>query len=317
MIFLGIDGGGTKTEFILCDEQGRALAGGQKESASHWQFSGDVLERVLREGVALILKQSGKAFSDIAAVGFGMSGYGESPEKDEKSTGICRSVFKDIPLEICNDVEVGLIASLGLECGIGVTSGTGAMAVGIDERGAKGRTGGWGHEIGDEGSGAWLGMKAVEIFTKQSDGRLKKTLFYDLFKERLRMTDDFDIISLFHDGYHGKRAETASLQKMLCDAARLGDPWAIQAYGRAADELALLAIALRDKLSFKEPVKVSYSGSIFKAGDFITKPFRGRLEGRGFIACEPRFTPIQGAMLLAARRVDMHHGMLRSLNGQR
>ena len=291
MYFLGIDGGGTKTEFYLCDEGGRELSRVSMESASHWGHSGDELLSVMQEGLSYVLGDAGIGRGDIMAVGFGMAGLGESAEKDAQSTAICRRFFDGIPLGIRNDVEVALIASLGLEPGIHIVAGTGAMSYGMDQKGNTARCGGWGHEIGDEGAGYWLGKKTMELFTKQSDGRLPRTYLYDLVRDRLQLRDDFDIITVFHDQYWESRTKTAALQMILCEAAAGGDTCALQAYRDAARELALLAVAMKGKLDFSDQVTVSYSGGVFKAGAFIRDPFMNKLRDLGFTVCDPLILP--------------------------
>lgn len=313
MLFLGIDGGGTKTDFVLCDEMGKILATQRLDSASHWQYDSDRLAGILDKGFHGVLQKSGKEASDVISAAFGMSGYGEDGEKDRASTKICEGFFKDIPVKICNDSEIGLIGSLGFEPGINVINGTGAMAAGRDNSGRVDRAGGWGHEIGDEGSGYWLGMKLLEMFAKQSDGRIERTSLYGYVKEQLNIHRDFDIIALFHNEYCHDRSKTASLQKILCDLAGQGDPWALALYDRSAADLVMLAQALRDRMDFSDPVKVSYSGGVFEAGACIRGPFKEKLIDLGFAYAEPRFTPIEGAIILAAKQVGMHGALMEKL----
>lgn len=314
MLFLGIDGGGTKTEFVLCDEGGNILSALKFGSASHWQFGGDRLAGILNEGFHGVLERAGKKVTDVVSVGFGMSGYGEDENKDKASTLICKDFFGNIPIKICNDSEVGLIASLGFEAGINIVNGTGAMAVGRDNLGRVDRAGGWGHEIGDEGSGNWLGMRLLEMFAKQSDGRIERTMLHGYVKEQLNINEDFEIITLFHNEYYQNRSKVASLQKILCELAKLGDPCALALYEQSAAEVVLLAKALRDRMEFTDPVKVSCSGGVFKGGEFIRGPFERRLTEMGFQYVEPRFMPIQGSIILAAKQVGMHEELMKKLS---
>ncbi len=313
MLLLGIDGGGTKTEFTLCDIKGTVLAKDVLGSASHWQYGTQKLKDTLKEGVTSVLKSSGNEFGDIAAIGFGMSGFGEDPNRDKISVALCREFFENKPMRICNDVEVGFIASLGLKPGINVVCGTGSMAFGMDDTGKTDRSGGWGWEIGDEGSGAWLGMKFLELFAKQSDGRIKRTMMYDMVRDEFKLDDDFGIITIFHNDYLQNRTKVASLQNLLSKAAKQGDKNALDAYKQSAYECAILARALKDRMNYKEPVKVSYSGGVFKGGEYMLNPFREYLEEFGFEFCEPKFSPDQGSIILAAQQVDMHEELMANL----
>ena len=314
MLFLGIDGGGTKTEFTLCDETGKVLAKEVMGSASHWQYGTQKLKDTLKDGVEGVLSKSENDFKDIVAIGFGMSGFGEDPNRDKVSVALCREFFENKPMRICNDVEVGFIASLGLEPGINVVCGTGSMAFGMDDTGATDRSGGWGHEMGDEGSGVWLGKKFLELFAKQSDGRIKRTMMYDMTRNEFDLDDDFGIITIFHDKYYQNRSKIASLQNLLSKAAKQGDENALSAYSDSAYECAILAKALRGKMNFKEPIKVSYSGGVFKGGDYMVGPFREYIEKFGFEFCEPKFSPDQGSIILAAQQVDMYRKLMDNLS---
>jgi N-acetylglucosamine kinase-like BadF-type ATPase len=314
MLFLGIDGGGTKTEMVLCDENAQILSRVKKESASHWQVSEDIIKAVIQDGVDEALELAKKTMSELSAVGYGMSGLGEDLNKDSISIGVCKSVFEGIPLAIKNDGEIGLIASLGNEVGINVVAGTGSIAFGSDSKGTIARCGGWGHELGDEGSGYWLGLKLLELFSKQADGRLEKTLLYDLLRERLQFKYDFELMTIVQDHYFGDRTQIATLQQILCDAAKENDACAIAAYKEAAEELIDLVVGVRNQLEFKGNISVSYSGGVFNAGDFIREPFLNGLKERGFVCCKPVFEPIQGALILAAKQVGYHQELISKLD---
>jgi len=313
MFFIGIDGGGTKTKFALYDENGKMLADSLHDTADHWQYGSEKLKRVLEAGVNSVLGQADVNFDDIAAIGFGMAGFGEDKNKDKESSDICRKFFKDIPLAIENDVHVAYVGAFGYEPGIHVVAGTGSMAFGMDDKGNTARCGGWGHEIGDEGSGYWLGKKTMEIFTKQADSRMKKSFLYKMVKERLNIDDDFEIMAVFQDEYFTDRTKTASLQRILLDAAKAGDKYAIKAYKDSVSELAALAIAIRDGLDFSVPIKISYTGGLFNIEEFILKPFMRLTSDKGFIVSKPIFTPVEGAVILAAEKVNKHNKLVGKL----
>ena len=76
---------------------------------------------------------------------------------------------------------------------------------------------------------------------------------------------------------------------------------AIRLYEAAAEELALIIGAVYRKLEFSGDTIVSYSGGLFHAGDFILKPLVRKLEENGICLCPPKYSPVQGAALLAAR----------------
>ncbi|MDF2590575.1 MAG: nagk [Clostridia bacterium] len=313
MLFLGIDGGGTKTNFILMNEYGETLGQETKGSASHWQVDLSTAKKVLIDGTEDVLRQAGKTWRDLTAVGYGMSGLGEDKEKDRRSIDLCHQIFSDIPIEIANDGEISLVATLQFRPGINVVAGTGSIAFGRGKDGAVGRCGGWGHEIGDEGSAYWLGCRVLELFTKQADGRREKTLLYSLVKDYFQLEYDYQIMTRIQDEYYGQRSKIASLQMLLKEAAHGGDVEAQKVYEKAAEELIELVEGLRHQLTFSGDIPVTYSGSVFKAGDFFVAPFRNGLISRGFKPESKLGEPLLGAVLMAAQKVNQHDILLTSL----
>ncbi len=314
MLFIGIDGGGTKTEFLLCNEKGKELGTVKLGCANIWQYDEQTVTEVLVDGLNKILASTGISPEQVSGVGFGAACFGESKEKDDLYKRICNKVFGNVLVEIKSDVEIALIASLGYQSGINIVCGTGSMAFGMDDHDKVERCGGWGHQIGDEGSGHWLGRKALELFTKQSDGRIEKTILYKLVKEKLNLENDFDLITMADNLLYASRTDTAAIQKILFEAAKLNDKYAIQAYEEAANEIVMLANALRNKLDFEDTVKVSYSGGVFQARDFLKKPLIRNLNKLGFKVVEPKYSPVQGAAFLAAKQFDMHNQLMESID---
>ena len=104
--------------------------------------------------------------------------------------------------------------------------------------------------------------------------------------------------------YKNNRTKTAELQKLLLQAAMQGDEEAIRLYEAAAEELALIIGAVYRKLEFSGDTIVSYSGGVFHAGEFILGPLRERLKTEGVRLCAPKYTPVEGASLLAAEMFD-------------
>ena len=236
----------------------------------------------------------------IAGVAMGLPCFGESEEGDRELLRAFTSAFSEIPLCLTNDVEVGWAGSLGLTPGINVVAGTGSIAFGKDEAGATARCGGWSEFFSDEGSCYDIGRKALQLFSKQADGRVPEDEFYSVFRKRLNIENDFDIIDIVHDQYTGSRDKVASLQFVVRDAALAGSLSARNLYITAAEELCNLVFAIRNSLNFQQnPYMVSYSGGLFKTGDLILPYFFEGIEALGGKPVSPKYEPMYGALLLA------------------
>lgn len=260
MQVLGIDAGGTKTKFTLYSEQGNWLESCELESCHILQTSDQKMIEVFDEGIRRLHYDSEKMV--IIA---GIAGYGDNPSLKERIQNNCQISFTGVHA-IYNDAYLALAGALNGEDGILVIAGTGSIALskkGTDFR----RRGGWGMHLGDEGSGYWLAKKLLEAFTKQADGRMEKTLLYELVRKHCRLIHDYEIILYIHNILLLKRDKIASLTLILYEAACLQDLTALQIFQNCANELTLMIRNLQK--DFDESVQVSYLGGVFQAKEFI------------------------------------------------
>ena len=297
--YIGIDGGGTKTVFAIADESGKILGQTQAGSAFYKQIGEDGVLELLENGVKAVCEYAEGDKTEIACVCFGMPAWGESPVNDKLMEEKILSTFPEWNIHIVNDCEVGWAGSLELYPGINIVAGTGSIAFGKNEEGVTARCGGWSEWFGDEGSGYWLGMKCIQLFSRQSDGRDEQGPLYRIVRESLKLSDDMEIVDLFEQEYLHKRDRIASLQRLLFRAAGEGDVYAIKAYEEAAKELFDIVCGVKDKIFKDEDCLVSCSGGIFKTGDVIRKPFMKLLEEKGMMLTESKSEPYVGAVLLA------------------
>lgn len=307
MLFLGIDGGGTKTAFIVCDQNGKILGKSKKSSTVYHECGADGLRKIILEGTSEALSAVSDGINNLAGVCFGVACWGESDIDDDMSKKVICETFGKTPVLICNDSEVGWAGSLGLESGINVVAGTGSIAFGRDRRGNTFRSGGWSEFIGDEGSGHWLGIKLLQLFCMESDGRLPKGILYHIVKEKLQIKNDFEIIKIVHRDFLPERDKTASLQMLLYETAVSGDEAAVQVFSQAAKELAALVITVKKGLNLTGSVPVSYSGSIFKAGGLIMDSFNQIMHQNDCELRKPLMEPWKGALLLAVEAFGKDH----------
>lgn len=303
MIALGIDAGGTKTIFSLCDETGHVLCALRRPTIAVSQIGEEGQHEALREGASNALREAGlsaeEPFGGISAVCFGAPCWGESETDDGAMRRSMDRLFGDTPWLICNDAQVAWAGSFALRPGINILAGTGAMAFGMDAHGRMARCGGWGEYIADEGSGHWLGMRMLSVFCKEADGRLPKGALYPLVRERFQLRNDFTIIGILLRDYLPYRDRVAGLQLILFEAARQGDENAIACYREAGREIALNVEGILNSLDFPGGAQVSYSGGIFKAGALVMDSFRESLEARGCTIVLPLAPPWIGALMTA------------------
>ena len=305
MIALGIDAGGTKTVFSLCDESGCVLSMLRRPYTALPQLGEDAQREALLEGIQEALREAGESFEAISAVCFGAPCWGESDSGDEAMRRSIDRIFCSVPWMICNDSQVAWAGSFALRPGINIVAGTGAIAFGMDMHGKMARCGGWGEYFADEGSGYWLGMRMLSLFCKESDGRLPKGVLYPLVRERFQLRSDFEVTDVFLRDYLPYRDKVAGLQLLLFEAAQQGDENAVACYREAGCEIALNVKGILDRLDFPTSAEVSYSGGIFKVGTLVMDSFREALEVFGCTIVRPLAPPWVGALMTAMQLVSL------------
>ena len=302
MVFLGVDGGGTKTGFCLIDGQGRIRAAICKGSSYYIQTGFEGFREIMSAGIDEVCRKAGVAVGEIGYAFLGLSAYGEIQKDIPLLEGIIRDLLQSDRFRCGNDVEAGWAGSLACQPGINIVAGTGAIGFGRDGRGNAARAGGWGEFCGDEGSAYWLGKLLISIFGKQSDGRMARTPLYEIIREHFGFRDDFDFITMVYEQFLPKREEIAKLALLVFRAAQQYDPQALHLYDQAAFEHSLTVKAILNRLSFEDgEVPVSYSGGVFKAGELILAPLRKYLVTEPVRLIQPILAPVTGAALYALK----------------
>ncbi|MFC9121583.1 BadF/BadG/BcrA/BcrD ATPase family protein [Streptomyces sp. NPDC057067] len=221
-MFLGVDGGGTKTAFCLVDRGGQVVARAQAASSYYFSHGIELVERVLGEGVDAVCTAAELTPADIEYAFFGLPGYGEAARDLPVLNATPRAVLGHDRYACDNDMVCGWAGSLGAVDGINVISGTGSMTYG--ERLGRGvRVGGWSEMFGDEGSAHWIAVRGLNAFSRMGDGRLPEGPLAEVFRRHLDLASDLDVIDVVHNQWQGDRGRIAALSRSVTEAAGLGD----------------------------------------------------------------------------------------------
>lgn len=293
--FLAVDGGGTKTDFLL-DVGGRRYE--EKTSTIHLnQVSREDFSANVSQTIDNLCKQADIKISDIDFTFLAIPGYGQFPENEKFMEKYFDKLLGHDKYKMGNDCVNGWAGSLNAKPGINLVLGTGSIAFGVDNSGNSSRSGGWGPAVGDEASGHYIGKAILNSFTKMSDGRLEKTYIYDLVREEFDLNNDIEIIDIVENM---KRDEIASVGKLLTLALEKEDKEAKKILDRVGKEAALIIDSLIKRLDFTSPVKVSYSGGVYKIGKSLLDSIKSNVKGEVEIV-KPQKSPIEGSLILAKR----------------
>lgn len=314
--FLGVDGGGTKTEFLLVDENGSKLARHLAGSSYYLQIGLDGLGNLLFDGVNRICEMAQISPNDIDFSFFGLPAFGEDSSVIQRLSDLPSEILPAKKFLCGNDMICGWAGSLAGADGINIVAGTGSIAYG-EFAGNCARAGGFGELFSDEGSAHWIGIQTLNVFSKMADNRLEKGPLYKIIMEKFALRDALDICGITLGPPQMSRDEIAAFSKLAFQAAENGDVQAIEIFKSAANELAQIVFAVANQLPLDPNAKISlsYSGGVFQSGDLIMTPFKYLISAKQqFNLIEPILSPAIGACLYAMRQANFkpNHDALKS-----
>jgi glucosamine kinase len=306
--YVGVDGGGTKTRALVVDAQGREVAraegGPAMADASAPQVAADAVEAVVRAA----LDSAGVALP-VAALWAGLSGAGREASRSAVELDLARRGLSE-SVRVGTDVEAAFHDAFGDGPGVLLISGTGSIAWGRAEDGREGRVGGWGHHIGDEGSGYAIGLEALRRVVRDVDGRAPDTGLHEAVLAHLALDSVEDLVRWADSA---SKAEVASLAPVVAGVADAGDSVAGEILVEAVEDLQGHLLTILTNLGpWQEPPRLALGGGLLQPGG----PLRDAME-RVVTAYHlaPRDRPLDGARG-AARLAMAAGGVNRPLPGE-
>lgn len=303
-MFLGVDGGGTKTAYALVDAGGTLAASHVGASVDYLADGIEAARTRLAEGLAATLAAARLTADGIAFGFFGLPAYGEDGATLAALDALPSPALPAARYRCGNDMVCSWAGSLGCEDGISVIAGTGSMAYG-EYAGRQARCGGWGELIGDEGSAYWIARGGMNLFSRMSDGREPRGALYRLVRERLGLANDLFLCARIYGARADRRDAFAQFARLVHEAAEAGDTAAGAIFARGARELVDCVLAVRRALGAPDAavLPVSHSGGVFNNAASMVAAFRAGLAASSarFEYRAPQFPPAVGAALYAAR----------------
>jgi N-acetylglucosamine kinase-like BadF-type ATPase len=260
MPVLGIDAGGSKTVALLADAGGRVIGEGRGGGAN-LQTDGELqVEKTLHS----VIEQATARWNLLPrAVCLGMAGV-DRDEDGRVIRGIVQRLGFRTAALIVNDALIALVAGAGRAPGVVIISGTGSIAYGVGPSGLAARAGGWGPILGDEGSGYWIGRRALEAVMREVDGRGPRTALTAVVLQHFSLREPPGLVSEIYHQPHGRRS-VAALGALVDRARETGDAVAANIMTEAADELALAAASVVTRLEMRgERFPILLAGGMLK-----------------------------------------------------
>jgi N-acetylglucosamine kinase-like BadF-type ATPase len=310
---IGIDGGGTKTSclfnslenFLPSETAEKNIITGKGTNIQ--AIGSEEMKKRLFHLLEHGLNQFSLRPEDAAAVCCGFAGAGR-PEDRRLAEEIVREVSLQLkfPENLIIYVESDLFMALHgalpppEKTGMLVIAGTGSNAVARNSAGEVFRSGGWGHIIGDEGSGYHIGLCALNYIAKAYDGRAEPTILTGLIMQKKKWTDLKEVIPFVYRQNSDKK-DIADFAPVVMEAAEMGDKAALSILEEAAEELLLLVKSLSVRSTeFNKTTSIFVTGSVITHSPVIRASFeKGLQEKKLGVLNTSAASPVYGASLLA------------------
>jgi len=274
VIVVGVDGGGSKTRVVVADEQGREVVSvegpASKVTPGLVEHSADVIAACVRD--ALGAANMSHVVPKVLCVG--LAGVGREPEREATWQALAaRELAEDVVVH--TDAAIALDDAFGDGAGVLLIAGTGSVAFGRGPDGTFARCGGWGAVIGDEGSGAWIGRRALNVAAASTDGREPETALVNALLTAIEADDPAAMIRWAADATPG---HFARLAPVVLQVAATGDLRANSLLSIATEELVLHVRTLMRRLFVDERA----AAPVALAGGLLSRasPLRKRVEHR-------------------------------------
>lgn len=299
---LGVDGGATKTLAAVLDVAQMQLHLGHGGPSNEDSVGAQAAAGAILQAANDAAQRAGIELDGLDAAVLALAGTDTDSVARHVHAGGSPSWI------VVNDVVGAWATATGARPGIGVISGTGSNVFGVDEQARAWRAGGWGHVLGDEGSGYWLGVRSIAAVLHDRDGSGPRTKLSEAALEFFGVQDVAGLVGLVY-GKPLSKSEIAAFAVQTARLAENGDAVAAQLYSDAAHELCAQIAAVIGETGLTGEFPVGLIGSAFKAGAVFIEPLTA-----GIAELAPQaqvevveIAPVAGSLMLALHSCSHEH----------
>ncbi len=261
MIYVVVDGGQTKTEVTVTD--GKERVESWLESPILHPASTEGMNRLTEIVTSLLTKLTSLYMEeDSFQLAFSLSGFhGESFIESHIKKLVQAFPFPNTNTLVMPDYVGNWLSVTNGAPGIVVISGGGSISYGENEQGKTCRLGGWGHVLGDEGSGYWFGLQTIKAALRSMNGLSEFTPLQEVVKDYFQISQEFELTHALYSGRFSDQ-KIALLLPKLDEIAQKGDPIAKEIVRSGISFLVELGVKMVEKLG---NVPIHTSGGVFRA----------------------------------------------------
>lgn len=308
---IGVDGGGTKTDYLLFTTDGEFVDSHHVGSRSHEILSGgfaEVEETVLADLVYL-LEKNNISTANIAAAAFGMAGIDTPVQLEQMNQILVKSSLKNFV--VANDSVLGIKA--GCPSGVGICSinGTGSVTTGIDENGTILQVGGIGLATGDHAGGFIIAALAVGAVYNYYYRCGESTILTQKLMDIFGLTSHEELYNFISERFYTDRSLYKEIITILFDAANSGDAISEEIVREIAREQAKSVAGCIRNLKFSNTPEIVLAGSIWTKTNcpILLNYFKECINGYTGFQVEPfplQVIPAVGAIIWAMELALKH-----------
>lgn len=296
-MYIGIDGGGTKTKTMLVDKDMNILHTVETGPSSIRTVPIEESLANIFRGIDACIDKSNESIVSV----FG--GIGDVSGEEDSTFMIDRfkkhPALTDAVINIKNDVYSAHTGALNGNHGIALILGTGSVAFGKDKDEYTHRAGGYTYKEGDPGSAYHLGKLALQTLGKAFDNRIDASSFTDALINHFDIASFFDMVKLYDD-YYTRRTDVAKLAPIVTEYAAKKDPNALNIIEKATDEVLLMIKAIDRSLSITNK-EIAIIGSLGQSNTIYTKRLYEKIHAydSDYTIFNAKKDPAYGSALLA------------------
>lgn len=277
LVFVGIDGGATKTKLVAIDENEKILLKLFGKGSNYKVLGLDTAE----ENLYKLIKECLRKVKRIDAICFGLASIDSENDRkivlDRIRKGkIGKLLEREAKIILMNDTEI-ILPAANIENGVAAIGGTGSNFLGVNKD-KKAWAGGLEYILADEGSAFDIGQRVLRAALRSYDGRGKKTLLEKLVMKKAKIKNMREIKDVVYK--EKMKAIVASFAPLADIATKKGDSIAKKILKDCAREYVIGIKAVAKRVELKDNFKIALVGSVFNSKiilEELKKSFRNRI----------------------------------------
>ncbi|XP_037577750.1 N-acetyl-D-glucosamine kinase-like isoform X1 [Dermacentor silvarum] len=313
-LFGGVEGGATLSKAVVLDESGQILGWSEGHPVNHWLVGMKECQRRVYE-LVLAAKQNAGLSQEVslASLSLCLSGC----EQETTNNDLKELILKEHP-DIASSVVVksdviGALKTVAPNGGVVLIAGTGSNCLLVNPNDSMHRCGGWGHILGDEGSGFTISIQAIKMVLHEDENfrapQWSSQKIRELIKEHFQVKEMLELLPFCYTNF--KKQFIAAMCVKVANLAREGDKLSQHLFQMAGKDLAdhvaaVLPHAEKSLLEGEGGLPIVCVGSIFKSWDLLQKGFEEVLcpKVSEFTLLQPTVSAALGAALYGASLLD-------------